>query len=202
MSLIPPPLRVARGATFDMYGGALPLGDWSYAIDGSAVFYGPGWYPLHHCVLRNEAHPAAPLTTRRVPTGRTRPAPVRLSPNTELRAWRNEYVGLRPYDHRVHADAKMFVNRRGAGAMTWALSMEIDLRAEEITVPDACPPELREQAEAKGHRVLALLLAARQERYRGLGEPSSALTPPPAAMDPGEQRGPRPTEDPGTGGTS
>lgn len=190
MSRIPPPLRVAREATFDMYGLALPLGNWSYAIDDGVVLYGAGWYPLHKAVLRNETHPTAPLVTHQVSTGRAMPAPVRLSPNTELRAWRNEYVGLRPYDHRVHADVNLFVNRRGAGAMTWALSIEIDLRAEAVTVPDGCPPELHEQAEVKGHRVLALLLAARHERYTGLREPSSALTPPPEAKAPNGQTGP------------
>ncbi|MFD3923074.1 hypothetical protein [Streptomyces sp. NPDC058595] len=179
MSRIPPPLRAARADTFHVHGLELPLCDWSYVLDEVNIVYGPGWYPFHMQIERTEQHPAAPLVVRSAPTGKTSPTAVRISPNVECRAWHNEYVTLRGYDHRVHAEMHLFVSRRGMGAMVRDVSVEVDLRREEVTVPDGCPPELRKQADIKGHRVLALLLTARQERREGVSVPTAVLSPSP-----------------------
>lgn len=65
------------------YGVKLELGAWAYALEPRAVFYGPGWYPFHEHVTRREKDPTAPLNDRDVPTGRTVPARVRISPDVE-----------------------------------------------------------------------------------------------------------------------
>ncbi|MEU9700156.1 hypothetical protein [Streptomyces sp. NPDC047981] len=173
----PPSPTAAQEDEFDMYGVQMPLGGWTYALDDTPVVYGSGWYPFHRHVQRTEPHPAAPLLTRSASTGRTVPTSVRISPDTEFRSWRNEYTVLRPYDHRVHAHLTLFVEPRGAGAMIRRVTAEIDLRASRVTVPAQCPVHLREQAEVKAQRAMALLLAARAERRHGRPAPAAVLHP-------------------------
>lgn len=83
---------------FDMYGIAPPEGDWSYIVDSTEIVYGPGWWPFYR---------------HGTPTG------IRVSPDTEFRSWRNEYVLIFPRTGataaaRVH----LYVRPQGSGAMT------------------------------------------------------------------------------------
>ncbi|MFF1917085.1 hypothetical protein ACFVYE_37160 [Streptomyces sp. NPDC058239] len=159
------------------YGVKLDLGEWGYVLAAQSVLYGPGWYPFHKHVTRREKDPAYPLNDREVPTGRTIPAPVRISPDVENFSWSNEYVQLTPVDHRVEARLRLYVGERQARTLVRTVTLEIDLRARRVTLPDRIPAALRHQAETKGRRILDLLLAARRERRRGATEPWSVLEP-------------------------
>ncbi|MFD0261951.1 hypothetical protein ACFVH7_27215 [Kitasatospora indigofera] len=171
------PQLVAPQDEFDMYGIELPLGDWSYRVDQPGTVYGAGPYPFHEPLQRTEWHPASPLIPFQVDTGTTRPTAVRVSPDVEFRSWRNEYVSLRPAGDVVHAQLKLFVARQGMGATTRRVTLAIDPGAGTVTVPDACPARLRDQAEVKGRRLLALLLEARSERDAGQDGPRLTLHP-------------------------
>ncbi|TKG62377.1 MULTISPECIES: hypothetical protein [Pseudonocardiaceae] len=171
------PPTVAPDDEFDMYGLELELGTWSYILDDFGIVYGPGWYPFHRALTRSEQNPSAPLLNRAVPVGTTKPTGVRLSPNVAEYSWRNEYVLLAPIDHRVQARTRLFVRKQGLGAMVRRITIEVDLRAELVTIPDQCPAALREQAEVKGQRVLDLLQAARRERRRRAKTPTAVLGP-------------------------
>ncbi|MGW2104563.1 hypothetical protein ACWCPX_44325 [Streptomyces olivaceoviridis] len=159
------------------YGVKLELGDWAYVLGAQAVIYGPGWYPFHEHVTRREKDPTAPLNDREVPTGRTVPTRVRISPDVEDRSWGNEYVQLTPVDHRVEARLHLHAGREHACTLVRTVTLEIDLRAERVILPAQMPAALRHQAEVKGRRILDLLLAARRERRRGVSEPRAVLGP-------------------------
>ncbi|MEH0424682.1 hypothetical protein [Streptomyces sp. B21-083] len=159
------------------YGVKLDLGDWAYALEPRAVFYGPGWYPFHEHVTRREKDPTAPLNDREVPTGRTVPARVQLSPDVEHRAWGNEYVQLTPVDHRVEARLHLYAGQERAGTLVRTVMLEIDLRAQRVMLPAQTPAALRHQAATKGRRILDLLLSARRERAQGAREPRAVLGP-------------------------
>ncbi|MFI7405936.1 hypothetical protein ACIBW9_36640 [Streptomyces sp. NPDC049541] len=170
-------LHVAPQDTRYPYGVKLELGNWAYALEPQAVFYGSGWYPFHKHVTRREKDPTAPLNDRDVPTGRTVPARVRISPDVEDRAWGNEYVQLTPVDHRVEARLHLYAGRENACTLVRTVTLEIDLRAKRVMLPAQMPAALRHQAEVKGRRILDLLLAARRERRRGASEPRAVLAP-------------------------
>ncbi|MEU3091621.1 hypothetical protein ACWCQ0_31510 [Streptomyces massasporeus] len=170
-------LQVAPKNKAYSYGLKLELGNWAYALDAQAVFYGPGWYPFHEHVTRREKDPTAPLNTLDVPTGRTVPARVRISPDVEDRAWGNEYVQLTPVDHRVEARLHLYVGQEQARTLVRTVTLEVDLRARRVVLPVQMPADLRHQAEVKGRRILDLLLAARRERAQGAREPRAVLGP-------------------------
>ncbi|MFE4861448.1 hypothetical protein [Streptomyces sp. NPDC056670] len=159
------------------YGVKLDLGEWGYVLDAQSVLYGPGWFPFHQHVTRREKDPAYPLNDREVPSGRTTPAPVRISPDIENFSWGNEYVQLTPLDHRVEARLRLYVGQRQASTLVRTATLEIDLRARRVTLPARLPVALRHQTETKGRRILDLLLAARRERRGGAPEPWSVLAP-------------------------
>ncbi|OEV13243.1 hypothetical protein AN218_04500 [Streptomyces nanshensis] len=166
--------QVAAENTTALYAIEPEPGDWAYALDDPPEIYGPGWYPFHRHVTRPVPHDGAPLRLPRLErTGRTEPRPVRISPNTAYRAWHNEYVTLFGYrdDARVLARTHLYVSP----CTVRSAEFGIDLRKKSITVPEACPDNLRQQAEEKARRVLAFLLAARAERRRGLASPHGIL---------------------------
>lgn len=169
------PITVAPNDEFDMYGLELPLDNWAYVLDEPGIVYGPGWYPFHRTLSRSEQNPTAPLLNRAVPIGKTEPTGVRISPNAANYSWRNEYVRLVPIDHRVRARMALFVRKQGLGAMVRRITVEVDLRADLVTVPQECPDPLRKQADIKGQRVLNLLTAARRERRRRAKTPTAVL---------------------------
>jgi hypothetical protein len=122
--------------TFDMYGGATPDGDWGYVVDDCGITYGPGWWPYHRD---------------------GKPGTVRVSPNTEFRSWRNEYVLISPSPSLTEpatavARLQLFVRPQGMGAMTVAARIGVDIRQRTFSLPDGLPAELHEQATVKGRR--------------------------------------------------
>ncbi|MGY9066914.1 hypothetical protein [Streptomyces sp. CAS3] len=155
----------------------LELGNWAYVLDAHAAFYGPGWYPFHEHVTRREQHPTAPLNTHDVPTGRTAPARVRISPDIQHRSWGNEYVQLTPVDHQVEARLHLYVGRENAYTLVRTATLGIDVRAKRVMLPAQMHTALRHQAEDKGRRILDLLLAARRERRQGANKPRAVLGP-------------------------
>jgi hypothetical protein len=171
-------LQVAPKNEAYAYGVKLELGDWAYALDRRAVFYGPGWYPFHEHVTRREKDPTAPLNDRDVPTGRTVPARVRLSPDVADFSWGNEYVQLTPVDHRVEARLQLYVGDERGCPLVRTVTLQIDLGAMRVTLPDQIPAgPLRHQAAVKGERILGLLAASLQELGQGASEPRGVLAP-------------------------
>jgi hypothetical protein len=173
LHLLPTP---ADGDEFDMYAVRLDLDSWSYAVDDSGLIYGPGWYPFHRPLTRNEWHPAAGINTRRVPTGEIGLVPVRLAPSCAFMAWRNEYVTVeppaKPRGSRVRARMRLYTGPSRVRPVT----VEIDLRRGGVTVPDL-PRELRGAAAVKARRVWDLLRAARVERRNGSPVPQAVMHP-------------------------
>ncbi|KAB1143432.1 hypothetical protein F7R91_24915 [Streptomyces luteolifulvus] len=122
-------LQVAPKNEAYPYGVKLELGDWAYALEPRAVFYGPGWYPFHEHVTRREKGPTAPLNDRDVPTGRTVPARVQLSPDVADFSWGNEYVQLTPVNHRIEARLHLYVGQEQARTLVRTVTLDVDLRA-------------------------------------------------------------------------
>jgi hypothetical protein len=122
-------LQVAPKNEAYPYGVKLELGDWAYALEPRAVFYGPGWYPFHEHVTRREKGPTAPLNDRNVPTGRTVPARVQLSPDVADFSWGNEYVQLTPVNHRIEARLHLYVGQEQARTLVRTVTLDVDLRA-------------------------------------------------------------------------
>jgi hypothetical protein len=93
---------------------------------------------------------------------------VRLSPNVENYAWRNEYVSLvpagAPDERLVLARTRLFTGLDGVKVMVRRVEIVLDLDTQRVMLPDACPPELVEQAATKAERALELLSRARDER--------------------------------------
>lgn len=170
-------LHVAVKDEHYTYGVKPELGEWAYVLEAQAVLYGPGWYPFHEHMTRREKDPTAPLNDPEVPTGRTVPARVRISPAAEHRSWGNEYIQLIPVDHRVEARLYLYVGQDSGRSLVRTVTLEIDLRAKRVRLPTQMPAALRYQAEVKGRRILDLLLAARRELRRGVSEPRAVLGP-------------------------
>ncbi|WP_181786141.1 hypothetical protein [Streptomyces phytophilus] len=169
------PPSIGQEDEFDGYAVALNLGTWAYALDDSPGLYGPGWYPFYREVTRREPDPHN-LTAhvgRDVLTGKIEPTSVRISPDKEFRAWRNETVTLYPFhnDARVKALTRLYV-----GPVTVRRTEIVtDLREQSVILPDGIPGSLRVQAEVKGQRILDFLNAARSERQRGRPAPYAVV---------------------------
>jgi len=160
-------IDIPQGAEFGMYSPAPPAGDFGYVVDDTAVLYGKGFYPFHRTAW-NDA-----LATY-VPAG---PAPVRLAPDTEFRAWNTEYVMLWPSQRdAAHAQATFHVCLRpqGMGAIIARATAEIDVRNGRVERVTVNCDEAREGAEAKAQKILAYVLACRADRRRGGKAPVTA----------------------------
>jgi hypothetical protein len=152
----------------------LDLGTWAYALDDPPGVYGPGWYPFHELVTEPQpVRGSVTHVTQPVPTGKTRPRTVRISPDVQFYSWGNEYVLLSPNDHLVTARLNLLVRR----SMVRRVDVRIDLRDQRVTVPEACPALLKITAGVKGRRILDFLNAARTERRRGMKTPDRVLHP-------------------------
>lgn len=139
---------------FDPYGQPPPSGEWAYVLDAFGVEYGRGWWPFYRD---------------------GKPCGIRVAPDTDYRSWRNEYVTLWPdTDAGVTAKVTLYCRPQGLGAIVVDARIHIDLRARTATLVTACPDEIREQAETKATRLLAVLLAQRRARRRGRPRPVTA----------------------------
>lgn len=144
-----------EGAYFYTYPVKPPEGEWEYRLDEVGITYGPGPWPFYY----------APHGGDRVPFG------VRVSPDTEILSWGNEYVLLRPLlqdPEIVESKLRLYVRPQGLGAVVVAVRFGINLRQETAAVTPSCPPELREQADIKVARLLRFLLQHRTARDAGL----------------------------------
>jgi hypothetical protein len=128
-------------------------------------------------LTRREKDPTAPLNTLDVPTGRTVPARVQLSPDVEHFSWGNEYVQPTLVTHRVEARLHLYAGQEQARTLVRTVTPEVDLRSRRVVLPVQMPADLRHQAEVKGRRILDLLLAARRERAQRATEPRAVLGP-------------------------
>lgn len=136
----PPPPPHPR-EEFDMYGQLLDLGDWSYVLDDHNVRYHSGWYPYDKS--------------------------ARLSPDTEFRSWRNEYVLVFWTDDPavVSANLKLATRRQGMGAMLVRVRAALNLEHGTFTLhPDDLTGDLLHQAQTKARRIIALFAAERARR--------------------------------------
>jgi hypothetical protein len=153
------------GAYFDGWGQPTPPGDWNYDLDDYGIHYGPGWWPFY-----TTRHPYGEPET-------TGPISVRISPDTEFRSWRNEYVQLTPDKRepaKVTGRLRLFVRRRGGGVICVNTALIVDMRAKTVHVAVDCPDTLRGQAETKGDRILQFLLHHRARRRAGDTRPVTA----------------------------
>ncbi|MFI6129463.1 hypothetical protein [Micromonospora sp. NPDC051141] len=134
------------GTTYYSYGHKPVEGNWTYDIDDMAITYGDGPWPFHH-------------------GERGGPTSVRLAPSTAYLSWGNEIVMVWPRRFgQAEADLHLYVRQQGSYAMVWRCTVAIDLLADTFTVPDHCPPTLREQAATKAQKILNLVTAGRRER--------------------------------------
>jgi hypothetical protein len=139
-----------------MYGGPPPDGEWNYIVDDHSITFGPGWWPYYRD---------------------GKPGTVRMSPDTEFRSWRNEYILTRPRRSepaQAVARLHLYVRPQGMGAMTVAAQLVIDIRQHTVALPDGLPEHLCEQAATKGQRLLDRILADRRHRRRGAAGPHTA----------------------------
>ncbi|MEU9507799.1 hypothetical protein AB0D32_16160 [Micromonospora sp. NPDC048170] len=135
------------GTTYYSYGRKPADGDCAYDIDDMAITYGDGPWPYQH-------------------RERGGPTSVRLAPKTEYLSWGNERVMVWPRRFgQAEADLHLYVRQQGGYAMVWRCKIAIDLLADTFTLPDHCPPTLREQAAAKAQRILDLVATGRRERH-------------------------------------
>ncbi|WP_433531240.1 hypothetical protein ACQPYA_03775 [Micromonospora sp. CA-263727] len=125
--------------------GGPPAGDWAYDLDVFGdISYGNGPWPY----LRDG-----------------KPAHVRLSPNTEYRAWNTEYVGVWPTcPGKARARMSLYVRQQSMTAVTVPTTVHFDLTDNTFIVDTRCPPQLHDQATAKARRILDLVAAARIDR--------------------------------------
>jgi hypothetical protein len=131
-----------------------PRGDWAYIVDEFDVTFAPGWWPYrHHNELRC----------------------VRVSPDSEYRAWNNQYLALYPNpDATVTAYLQLWLRRQAMGGKVAYASATIDIRAQRASVNGACPAAVKDQAGIKAQRLLELILTGRSERRIGWERPWTA----------------------------
>ena len=145
------------GERFVSFSAATPTGGWAYIVDDCGIEFGAGWFPF-----------------RRERGGQ--PALVRLSPDTDYCAWSNEYVQLMPAQdspRRATAIIHVFKRAQGMGAIVSRASVTIDIPSRTIEV--SCEdPEAIAGARDKANRLLAFVLASRDQRRRGLRRPATA----------------------------
>jgi len=142
-----------------------PLHRWhAYRVDDAPPVYGPGLYPFRQ-------HSIIPLPRRdheinatRTKKGPAAPSTVRLSPSSEHRAWRNEYVSLSPgAGSTVTMRTSLFVTT----LLVLEVQIDIDLTSARIALPSTIPWPLHEQALTKARRAKELIERARAERDDG-----------------------------------
>lgn len=177
-------LTMDQATKVDGYALQPPDGEWGYVIDGSNVIYRRG---LVAQKLRRGWWPFADRDTdqeqRERHSGRYGVIPqecgwasVRLSPDVRLYSWRNEYVLAGPdltVPHMAHASAHLWVEPRRT------ISVEYHLNLADHTwtidrLPDDAPQHVRDQANAKGDRLVAFFKAACEARDGTDREPVTA----------------------------
>src|SRR5436190_16206525 len=113
-----------------------PEDEWMYEVDDFNVAYGLGGWPFHR---------------------RGEPTTIRLAPNTRYWAWRNEYVLVTPTaDAAAWARLSLYVAASDTGAVLVTTGAVLDLRACTAVVDDGCPAHVRDAAQVKADRALAL----------------------------------------------
>lgn len=175
--------RDPTGSEFDGYAQPTPPGEWRYVLDEHGVKYRRQGWPFGREPSRVTANYTAKHGTRQeanlVPTG------VRVSPATDYRSWRNEYVLLYPgrlheygtddgTTEFAHAYLNLWVREQGLGGIIVPrVEVELDMQNAAVRVSDECPEQVREQATVKAARLLAFLLKHRQKARK----PRSRRTP-------------------------
>ncbi|MEV0186461.1 hypothetical protein AB0I54_45755 [Streptomyces sp. NPDC050625] len=126
-------------------------------------------------MTRREKDPTAPLNTLDVPTGRTVPARVQLSPDVEHFSWGNEYVQLTPVYHRVEARLHLYAGQEQARTLVRTVTPEVDLRSRRVVLPVQMPADLRHRrrSRADGSSICCWPHDANAHRGRPSRGPSS-----------------------------
>lgn len=161
MSIKPP----ITGAEFDGYAGPTPQGEWAYVVDDYGIVYGKRPWPFRRFSHMNGKRSVY-----------TEGASVRLAPDTEFRAWRNEYVLLFVREDGLSADGIMhlWVAPQGMGGWVENVHVTIAVPSFEGTFRTELPPEVAEQGAAKLTRITALLRAEAARRDAGQRRPVTA----------------------------
>ncbi|WP_431921349.1 hypothetical protein [Nonomuraea jabiensis] len=136
------------GAKFFSFTPPPPSGDWEYVLDDYGVIYRRGWWPFANAVSG-------------------RPCSVRISPDTEYRAWGGQYVLVWPdRDNTALFTSRILVHVRtqGFGVLAVPVNPVIDLRTRQIVIPSSCPESLREKAAEGAGRLLRFVQNHRHAR--------------------------------------
>ena len=174
---------MAEAVEVDGYALKPPEGDWSYVIDYEGIAYRrglvaqrlrPGWWPFAYADAEKEHRYRREYDT---PVAmECGVAILRLSPDCRFYSWRNEYVLVGPdrkVPHLAHASVYLWAGER----RTLRCGIALDLKAQTYTVeelPGDAPEEIRAQAEEKGRKLVAFLVAACLERDGGKPAPTTA----------------------------
>lgn len=186
------------GAEFDMYAVEPPPEPWSYVLDDCGITYRRGlvaqrlrrgWWPFAYAEEGREQSARRPPRGDRVPP-ECGVAHLRLTPDTEYRAWRNEIVLAGPdtmVAHLASARLRLRVRQQGMGGIVITCRMRLDLQAQTAAVDrtgDDWPAELTAQAETKGGQAAGLLRRrhSRTRRHRRTRMPGNGRRPGTAAL--------------------
>jgi len=150
----------AASVLFDGSAIAEPSGAWDYELDDYGVeYYGDSQWPFYRRVHKE-----------------MQPTSVRLSPNTEFKLWRTQYVLLTvlPEQGIIDVGLKVLVHREGSGGWVAEAGGVIDLESHRWIITRAVPDEIKQQSVLKRDKVLSFLAQARAERAAGCSVPLTA----------------------------
>lgn len=185
-----------EGAEFYLHPAKPPESDWAYILDDSAISYQRGILWPFRSAERTGVRSDREMIRAWQRAGRKRGENwqvgpgcgwrnVRLSPDTEYRAWRNEYIGVWPDTreaHKASADLHLYVRPQGQGAVVLNCTLILDLRDMTGTVTtwpiegspagldgfsEDFPEALKAQATEKKVKILAFLAETMARRDAG-----------------------------------
>lgn len=107
---------------FDGWAVERPAGEWEYCVDDHSVIYGMGQpWPFGFSQHMGRAEPVKHY-----------PFSVRLAPDLDYRAWRNEYVLLHPSEDGLTASGivHLWVEKQGMGGNIVDIYVTLDLAAD------------------------------------------------------------------------
>lgn len=156
----------ARDAQFDGFAVPEPKGDWKYELDDSGITYGKGLWPFY-------------LTRE----GRIFHASVRLAPDSEYQAWRNQYVMLMPLwaeeEHygkapKVHVSIGVYTRPEGLGGWVSKVQAIIHIKKLRWQWTQPLSATIARQAKLKRRKVLQFIRRSLRERDEGRKAPLTA----------------------------
>jgi hypothetical protein len=168
----------------DGYALQTPAEPWAYVVDDTGIAYRrglvaqklrPGWWPFAHDDPEREQRERHPLRTGNVPQ-ECGVAAVRLSPDCQLYAWRNEYVTVGPdprVPHLASATLTLWVAPQTTLRVGVSLNLQ-DLTCELGRMPEDAPAEIRDEAHMKARKLIEFFRAECAARDTTKPRPATA----------------------------